>query len=64
MKSESILENAYYIDENSIEQPIQEHIKSLCKHLGLPFNKETTMALVYGDNKMERILPTWLKELQ
>lgn len=52
-------------DEDETEQPTREEIQKLCEQLKLPFNKETTLALIYGDNKTlpERILPAWLKEL-
>jgi hypothetical protein len=52
-------------DQSDIEQPTKEEIQKLCELLTLKFNRETAMALIYGDNTMlpERILPEWLKEL-
>lgn len=52
-------------DEDGIEQPTKDQIQRLCEQLNLPFNKETAMALIYGDNEMlpERILPSWLGKL-
>ena len=66
MKKETILEITYMEDESSIDQPTRKHIESLCKCLNLPFNRETAMALIYGDNQMlpERIPPTWLNGLK
>lgn len=58
---------SYYLEDAiGIEQPKKEDIQELCEHLNLPFNKQTAIALIYGDNTTlpERILPFWLNELK
>ena len=66
MKLQPIFEGYCFEDDSSIEQPTQAHIELLCKHLGLLFDRETAIALIYGDNNTlpERILPVWLNELK
>lgn len=66
-KTEPLIKNWYVEDELSgSDQPKKEDIQKLCEHLELPFNKQTAIALIYGDNKVlpERILPVWLNELE
>lgn len=66
-KQEPIIKSWYLEDELSgVEQPKKEDIQKACERLNLPFNKETAMAIIYGDNQElpERVLPFWFSELK
>ncbi len=66
-KTEPQIKSWYLGDELSgVEQPKKENIQKLCEYLKLPFNRETAIALIYGDTKVlpERIFPVWLNEIK
>lgn len=48
---------------SGLDHPKKEAIKRFCEMLNLPFDKKTSIAIIYGDNQIidERLYPQWLK---
>ena len=63
---EKELKSLDFENDCDTEQYSKKKLEELCKYLNLPFNKQTCIAIIFGDNQLlpERKLPTWINELQ